>query len=222
MTPERDSDPDPRPAPSADPTPIYIPIPEFNEPLAEPEPIVPAITPAAPVTQPAVPEAVYEVIEEELAPAAAPVNNEPAGKPTEVVELAEEVLPLVRPVKYWALINLICVAVTTLFGLGMLVSFLKKRDNDEDEETETEVIETEESEEEEKKRMKSKLLGLLPAVGSIVLFLLTEDMHNRMRLFDKWTIWMIALALVNVALAYLTRNREEDESDENRTEEANA
>ena len=119
--------------------------------------------------------------------------------------------------KYWALINLICAAITTLFGLGMLVSFLKKRDNDEDEE-----IETEESEEEEKKRMKSKLLGLLPAVGSIVLFLLTEDMHNRMRLFDKWTIWMIALALVNVALAYLTRNREEDESDENRTEEANA
>ena len=217
VTPERDSDPDPRPAPSADPTPIYIPIPEFDEPLAEPEPIVPAITPAAPVTQPAVPEAVYEVIEEELAPAAAPVNNEPAGKPTEVVELADEVLPLVRPVKYWALINLICAAITTLFGLGMLVSFLKKRDNDEDEE-----IETEESEEEEKKRMKSKLLGLLPAVGSIVLFLLTEDMHNRMRLFDKWTIWMIALALVNVALAYLTRNREEDESDENRTEEANA
>ena len=217
VTPERDSDPDPRPAPSADPTPIYIPIPEFDEPLAEPKPIVPAITPAAPVIQPAVPEAVYEVIEEELAPAAAPVNNEPAGKPTEVVELADEVLPLVRPMKYWALINLICVAVTTLFGLGMLVSFLKKRDNDEDEE-----IETEESEEEEKKRMKSKLLGLLPAVGSIVLFLLTEDMHNRMRLFDKWTIWMIALALVNVALAYLTRNREEDESDENRTEEANA
>ena len=217
VTPERDSDPDPRPAPSADPTPIYIPIPEFDEPLAEPEPIVPAMTPAAPVTQPAVTETVYEVIEEELAPAAAPVNNEPAGKPTEVVELADEVLPLVRPVKYWALINLICAAVTTLFGLGMLVSFLKKRDNDEDEE-----IETEESEEEEKKRMKSKLLGLLPAVGSIVLFLLTEDMHNRMRLFDKWTIWMIALALVNVALAYLTRNREEDESDENRTEEANA
>lgn len=217
VAPERDSDPDPRPAPSADPTPIYIPIPEFNEPLAEPEHIVPAITPAAPVIQPAVPEAVYEVIEEELAPAAAPVNNEPAGKPTEVVELADEVLPLVRPVKYWALINLICAAITTLFGLGMLVSFLKKRDNDEDEE-----IETEESEEEEKKRMKSKLLGLLPAVGSIVLFLLTEDMRNPMRLFDKWTIWMIALALVNVALAYLTRNREEDESDENRTEEANA
>ena len=217
VAPERDSDPDPRPAPSADPTPIYIPIPEFNEPLAEPEPIVPAITPAAPVIQPAVTENVYEVIEEELAPAAAPVNNEPAGKPTEVVELADEVLPLVRPVKYWALINLICAAITTLFGLGMLVSFLKKRDNDEDEE-----IETEESEEEEKKRMKSKLLGLLPAVGSIVLFLLTEDMRNPMRLFDKWTIWMIALALVNVALAYLTRNREEDESDENRTEEANA
>ena len=217
VAPERDSDPDSRPAPSADPTPIYIPIPEFDEPLAEPEPIVPAITPAAPVIQPAVPEAVYEVIEEELAPAAAPVNNEPAGKPTEVVELADEVLPLVRPVKYWALINLICAAITTLFGLGMLVSFLKKRDNDEDEE-----IETEESEEEEKKRMKSKLLGLLPAVGSIVLFLLTEDMRNPMRLFDKWTIWMIALALVNVALAYLTRNREEDESDENRTEEANA
>ncbi len=216
VAPERDSDPDPRPAPSAEPTPIYIPIPEFDEPLAEPEPVTPAITPAAPVNQPAVTEAVYEVIADDIAPAATPVNNEPAGKPTEVVELADEVLPLVRPVKYWALINLICAAITTLFGLGMLVSFLKKRDNDEDEE-----IETEESEE-EKKRMKSKLLGLLPAVGSIVLFLLTEDMHNRMRLFDKWTIWMIALALVNIALAYLTRNREEDESDENRTEEANA
>ena len=28
-----------------------------------------------------------------------------------------------------------------------------------------------------------------------------------MRMVDKWTIWMVVIALVNIVLAYLTRNQ---------------
>ena len=203
-TPEMETDREPVTEP------IVIPVMNITEPITEPQTILlPEPVPAAaPAVQPAVTEEVYETIADAEAPAAAPVNDEAAGKPTEVVELAEEVVPLVRPVKFWALLNLICAAVTAVFGLGMLVSFLRKPKEDEKEEPVEEVEITEEDEEEEeKKRRKSKLMGLIPALGSIILFILTEDMKNPMRLTDKWTIWMVVLALVNVVLAYLTRNQ---------------
>jgi uncharacterized protein YqhQ len=59
-----------------------------------------------------------------------------------------------------------------------------------------------------------KLLGLIPAIASIVVFLLTENMNNPMRLVDKWTILMVVMTLVNALLAYLTRNKKKDEDEE--------
>ena len=99
--------------------------------------------------------------------------------------------------------------------------FRKKDDEDEDEEegvTRT-TPEEEEEEEDENKRKKSKFLGLIPAVGSIVLFILTEDMRNPMRLMDKWTIWMAVIMVVNFILAFVTRNKKKEDEEE---EEAKA
>ena len=51
---------------------------------------------------------------------------------------------------------------------------------------------------------KGSLLGLIPAAASAVLFLLTEDMKNRMTLADKWTVPMLLILAVNGAIAYFT------------------
>ena len=84
------------------------------------------------------------------------------------------------------------------------------------------AAESDEEEEEEKKRKWSKLLGLIPAIGSVILFILTEDIRLPWRWIDKWTIWMIIILLVNVILAFLTRNKKKDDDEEEEEEPARA
>ena len=118
----------------------------------------------------------------------------------------------------WALANLILTGVTTLTGLGMLWTFLKKKDEDEEEEKKAEAVKRSaqaQEEEEEKKRKKSKLLGLIPPIASIILFILTEDMRLPMTMFDKWTLLTGIFTLANFGLAFLTRNKK-DEEEENK------
>ena len=100
-------------------------------------------------------------------------------------------------------------AVTYLLRMIPLTFFRKKKEDEEeeDEEKANDRNNNEEKEEDPNKRRPSKFLGLIPAIASIILFVLTENMKNPMRLVDKWTIWMIVIALINVVLAYLTRNQ---------------
>ena len=72
----------------------------------------------------------------------------------------------------------------------------------------------EEEEDDENKRKKSKFLGLIPAIGSVILFILTEDMRNKMIWTDKYTLAMVIILLVNFVLAYLTRNKKKDDDEE--------
>ncbi len=135
----------------------------------------------------------------EPAPTEAPVEPEPPVEPEEQ--------------KYWALMNLLASALTTLIGLGMGLTYFKKKEEDEEEDGVTKTAPDDEENDEDKRRP-SKFLGLIPAIGSIVLFVLTEDMRNPMTLTDKWTIWMALIALVNVVLAFATRNKKQENEDE--------
>ena len=56
----------------------------------------------------------------------------------------------------------------------------------------------------------NRLLGLLSAVGSVVLFVLTENVHDPMILTDRWTPAMLALLCVELGLAYLTRKEKRE------------
>ena len=75
-------------------------------------------------------------------------------------------------------------------------------------------------EDDENKRKKSKFLGLIPAIGSVIFFILTEDMRNKMIWTDKYTLAMVLILLANFVIAYLTRNKkkDDDEEDGNKTE----
>ena len=48
-------------------------------------------------------------------------------------------------------------------------------------------------------------MSLIPAVGAILLFLLTEDLHASMAWSDAWTPLMAGMAVMQLALALLAQ-----------------
>jgi heme/copper-type cytochrome/quinol oxidase subunit 2 len=166
----------------------------------------PAAVPAAEPDAEPTPETIVPEPSATPAPSSAPAEPAETVKPEEPQEQTE----------YWAVLNLIATVITSLIGLGMLITFFRKKKDDEEAENTDGVTRTDDQNseaEDENRRRKSKLLGLIPAAASIILFALTENMTNQMGLTDKWTIWMAALCLINIVLAYLTRNRTKDDSE---------
>ncbi len=168
-------------------------IPNDPEPEA-PTPTKPAPTPEEPEQMPEEIAVVEEKIEE--------ITIEEASVPT-----AEAETNLLS----WALVNLICVIITILTALAMLISFIFKKN--EENENEEEKAENEE-EQQEYRRNKAKVLGIIPAVASVIIFILTEDMRNPMVLTDRYTILMIVIVILNLILAILSGNKKEREEEE--------
>ncbi len=99
-------------------------------------------------------------------------------------EIPDEPTPLAGPT--WALLNLILTIVTALAIVSIFTLLKKNR------------------EVELKKRHKTfRWLTLIPAIGAVVAFLLTEDMNNPMVLTDQWTILMAGIAVVQIAVIAL-------------------
>ena len=122
--------------------------------------------------------------------------------------------PLAK-IDVWALINLIAAIITVLFGLILLLSKRHKNDDEEDEEERQARIERgEEKEQEQKRGWICKVLGVLVAIGSVVLFILTEDMSLPMAMTDEWTIWMVIIAVVELVLLLVGRHWKDVDDDE--------
>ena len=136
------------------------------------------------------------------------VTPEPTPEPTPPVEeeIVDEEVPQAAPVAAWALINLLAALGTVATAVGMIITFFKKKDDEDDG---TKANPNEESD--ENKGKKSKFFGLIPAVASVVIFILTENMHNPMALVDKWTIPMVLILAANGIVAYLTRNKKPED-----------
>ena len=126
-----------------------------------------------------------EIDEEEILPTPVPE------------ELPPEQTPLADAGRAWALVNLICTILTVVLGVYAFVVFLRKHKDDEE-------LSAEQNEK-LRKRRKNKVWDLVPAVGAVVAFILTEDMRLPMTWVDKWTILMVAILLVSGVVAYLTR-----------------
>lgn len=209
-TPSPDPTPSPEPSPSPDPTPAPSPDPEPT-PTVEPEP-EPIIIP--------IPEIIPEVITEIFTPfvITAEAEEEPAVIVVDDIEEEEPELirevtiedmaaPLAMPQRgTWALINLIMTVGSVLIALGMLITFIFKKTYEDEEEHP--------KEEDEGKHKLTKILGLLPAVLAVMMFILTEDMSLPMVLVDKWTIPMVLIFAISVVLAGLTQNKKKEEEEE--------
>ena len=131
-----------------------------------------------------------------------------------VEEIAEPTIPLAKaPAGYWALVNLILVIVTAFVMIYLFFVYVFVKKNKEDEEKQEE-IEEEETEEERRKHIRLTWLSVIPVIGSALAFILTEDMSNTMRLLDKWTILMVVILLIQLALAYFCMKKGKEKEDD--------
>ena len=179
--------------------------------------------PANPVTpsttnDPRLPEEPEIEIAEAPTPLAEAVNEDIA-----VAEIEDAMVPQAE-MKSWALYNLIAAIISVITALAMVLSFFRKKEENEEEENadfneaQIEMIENEEEEEENDKRKKSKFLGLIPALLSVIIFIFTEDMRNPMVLKDRYTLLMVIIALATILLAFFSRNKKEEKEEEEREE----
>ena len=128
---------------------------------------------------------------------------------------------------YWALINLICAAITVVLAIFALLSKHKKEeDAKEDEDTDAQtVMSTEEDEEDpeiSKRHRIWKVVGAVDAIVAVIVFFLTENMSLPMALTDKWTVLMVVFALISVVTTVFAKkwHKKDDDNAEN-TEEQN-
>ena len=181
------------------------------------------VTPAPTPTTPSVPPVIQRVV-----PTPTPVPEEkveeeqtPKAEPKEEEKVEEDYTPKATQEYYWALINLICAIVTVLFGLLLLISKRHKDEDDEEEDDETKqqatTNEDEEKEQEKKRGTFTRVLAVLIAIVSVVFFLVTEDLSLPWTWTDQWTIWMVALGLVQIVVFFVGRkwkNVDNDDDDE--------
>ena len=181
------------------------------------------VTPAPTPTTPSVPPVVQRVVPTPTPVPEEKVEEEQTSKaePKEEEKVEEDYTPKATQEYYWALINLICAIVTVLFGLLLLISKRHKDEDDEEEDDETKqqatTNEDEEQEQEKKRGLFTRVLAVLIAIVSVVFFLVTEDMSLAWTWTDQWTIWMVALGLVQIVVFFVGRkwkNVDNDDDDE--------
>ena len=112
----------------------------------------------------------------------------------EAEEILEEIVPMAAPQAVWALVNLLALALTVVIALGMLLTIRRREENEDNH--------------------SGKLLGLLPAIGSLVLFVLTENLRNPMVITDRWTPAMVIILAGEMLLAYATRREKPEKNEE--------
>lgn len=120
----------------------------------------------------------------------------------------------------WALVNLVVTVFCLVVALAMLVNLCirrrQKADTQRQEEAHPNLWDDIFSEEkvgsEAKTQQKAKpwasqvcwLAALVSSVFPLVLFLITQDMRLPMQITDRWTIWMLLLALLQAVLVAAT------------------
>ena len=131
----------------------------------------------------------------------------PAAAPAEITEMIEEEAAPLAVSGTWSLLNLMTVVFSGVMSLGMLLLFTRR---DHGYEATAEAAEGGEEETELKRKGLMRVLSLIPAIASAVIFTLTEDMSQNMVLADNWTALMTALLLITAAMAILSRKIEKE------------
>jgi uncharacterized repeat protein (TIGR02543 family) len=161
-----------------------------------------AVTPPAEPTEP-------ETIPEPQVPAA------PAPTATQApVEIPEPEVPAAAAPSngVWALLNLLLTIATGILMLVLLIGYFvgKKKKY---EETEQDGVEMEETHVLKRKGI-FRLLSILPTLGAIIAFILTENMSLPMVFVDRWTWLMVVIAVVQVIVAVLTLKKRKHDPDD--------
>ena len=147
------------------------------------------------------------------------VPDEPVPEVEPEVDIEEPETPLAAGA--WALVNLICAAVT---ALGAIVALFRKKEEDDEDEDEQNKPKTDDEDEDDnrgKKMLASKIAGAVAGVAAPIVFILTEDMSLPMQMFDKWTLLMAVILAAQVVAAIFNKKASELDDDEEEAEAAN-
>ena len=163
---------------------------------------------------------VVEVGQLEITPAPEEITEPTEEIPDETVPLAppeeipDEPVPQAGPA--WALINLILSILTVLASLLLLVGYFGKKEEEAEDENGNAILDAEGNNvmNDIKKRGGWRLASLVPAILSVIAFLLTENMRNPMILVDRWTLLMVIIAVVQVLVMMLSKKKTEDNTQE--------
>ena len=218
--------PEPTPVATPEPTPVATPEPTpapnggqepAPTPAATPAPADPAVPapPAGPVAPagPAAPEEDIPDAQVPLAPApeAAPAPSAAPERAPAEEEIPDDEIPLAAGVGgAWALVNLILTALTVLGSALLLITWItgkKRRENHPES--------GQEAEQRRRRHGALRVFSLVPAIGAVIAFILTENMRLPMVLTDKWTLLMALIALVQLAVMLLARKKWEDKDEDN-------
>ena len=174
----------PTPAPEQAPTPTPVPV----------------IVPAAPAPAPTPVRRVAPAATATPAPTAKPTEtiaeSEPPKAESEPEVIEDEETPLAPMAGgAWALVNLVLMILTVLASLLMLLGVIGKKRG---------------------RNNKSfwRIASLIPAIGALAAFVLTENMKLPMAMVDRWTLLMVIIAVLQVIVAAMSKKQNESEDDE--------
>lgn len=104
----------------------------------------------------------------------------------------------------WALLNLILMLLTIVIALVDGVLYFTKPTDKYGDEYESDDV---------KRHGLFRVLAILTAIASLILFILTEDITKPMVWVDEYTIWMLILFIVAVLLSMLSKKETDEDSD---------
>ena len=173
--------------------PVVLTPSEPAAPVAPVTPVTPRTTTTTTVTAPAATTAPAagdadeeEPVEEEVVEEEeTPLAEEPAEEET----ITDEETPLAESASGWALLNLILAIVTVIGAVVLVIGYFAGY------------------------QTIWRLLSLIPAIGGVVAFFLTEDMSLPMAFVDSWTLLMVIIAVVQVVIAVMAMRDKEEEED---------
>ncbi|MBD5395792.1 MAG: hypothetical protein HDR71_16360 [Lachnospiraceae bacterium] len=145
------------------------------------------------VTAANVPEDVAEVIEDAEEPLSADAglvevgNEEVPLANTELVEVEDEEVPLASG-ENWALLNLLLMMITVIAGGIMVIGAVHSRKEEYGNNSHNNL----------------KLFGIIPAVVSVVVFFLTENIGSRMVFVNKMTLIMLCITVFQAVVMVLS------------------
>ena len=146
--------------------------------------VTPSVTPVTPSVTPSEPEQdVQEPVE--IPEAEVPQAEQPAETQQDPVVIPDTPAPQAEPEKTWSVVNLLAAITSVATAIAMTIGAMRSGGN------------------------KAKLLSLIPGIGSVTAYALTEDMGGKMTAVDKFTPLMLGIAAIGIILAFLTRNRDE-------------
>ena len=177
----------------------------------DPVNVTPAPVPATPAAAvPTAPAAVpaAAAAPTPAAPAATPIANNPTPQ---AQTINDDGNALGEGEGSWSLFDLIATIVTTILAAIMLIFAFgrNRKDGEEDEQTGEQ-----EPDEIYKRKRLGRVLSVIPAVGAIVLFVLTQDLTQPMAIFDSWSLVFGIIGIINIVLAIVTRKKTKDDEDD--------